>query len=153
MKKIIKTLLYFFLTIVCIYLIFAFYYGGFGKKISVYTSAGNNGKTLLFAHRGMYLYYPENSCEGIAGAKLHGFRASEVDIRRSADDRLIIFHDESCNRLLGLDKNVNTQTVAELKKYPIRLQNGQKSDAFISTVDELLGSEKEMVFYFDMKPK
>ncbi len=151
MKKTLKILLYFLLAVSCLYLGFVFFYGGFGKKAPVYTSVGKNEKTLLFAHRGMYLYYPENSMEGIDGAKAHGFRAAEVDIRRSADNHLIIFHDDSCQRILGVDKMVNALTLAELKKYPIRLQNGQKSTSFITSVDELLAAEKGMVFYFDMK--
>ena len=151
MKKIFKAFLYFLLAVICIYILFAFYYGGFGAKTLMYTSASKSGQTLLFAHRGIYKYYPENSRESIKGAKSHGFNAAEVDIRRSSDNQLIIFHDENCGRLLGQDKNVSSMTVAELKKYPIRLKDGQKSQSFILTVDELLATEKEMVFYFDMK--
>jgi len=152
MKKISKIFLYLLLVLVSAYLIFAFYFGGFGKKVPVVILANSTKKTLLFAHRAISLYYPENSLEGIEAAKLYGFKAVEVDIRRSADGQLIIFHDANAARLLGLNKEVNTLNLAELKKHPILSGAGKTSTAFIQTVDELLSAEKEsVVFYFDMK--
>jgi len=151
-KKYFKTLLYFLLALICVYLVFVFSFGGFGKKALVSTSAGKSDTALLFAHRGISLYYPENSREGAEGARLHGFRAVELDIRRSADDQNVVFHDENCLRMLGLDQEVDSLTMAELKKYPISLYSGKKSEAVVPTVDEFLSSAKEnMIFYFDMK--
>ena len=107
---------------------------------------------LLFAHRGISIYYPENSVEGAEGSRLHGFRAMEVDIRRSADNRIVVFHDENCRRVLGLDEEIDSLTSGEFKKHPILLYSGQTSNATVPTVDELLSSEKtNLVFYFDMK--
>ncbi len=151
-KKYLKALFYFFLVLVCAYLVCVFSFGGFGRKPSTFTSAGKNEKILFFAHRGISLYYPENSREGVEGARLHGFRAVELDIRRSADNQNVVFHDENCERLLGVDQEIDSLSVAELKKYPILLYSGKKSGAVVPTVDEFLTSEKEnMVFYFDMK--
>jgi len=151
-KKIIRIPFYFLLTSILLYFILVFCFGGLGKKTPVFTSAGNGDKPLLFAHRGISLYYPENSREGVVGAKLHGFKASEVDIRRSADDQQIIFHDENCERLLGINQEIDSLTLYDLKKHPIVLHNGLTSAAVAPTVDELLASQKgNMIFYFDMK--
>ena len=143
---------YIFLFLILAYFIFVFVYGGFGKKEPVFLSAGKKDKVLLFAHRGISLYYPENSIEGVQGARLHGFRASEVDIRRSADGQQIIFHDEDCARLLGVERQIDGFTVSELAQHPILYLNGTKSKAIVPTVSRLLDAEKEnMAFYFDMK--
>lgn len=150
--KKLRFVLYFLLTLLCAYLVFVFLFGGFGRKKPVYTYLGKSNKTLLFGHRGMSLYYPENSIEGANGAKMHGFRAIEADIRRSLDDQNVIFHDENCKRMLGIDQEIDSLSVADLKKYPLYLYSGKQSKAYVPTVEELLASQKgNMVFYFDMK--
>jgi len=150
-KKLLRFSLYFLLLVLGAYFILAFSFGGFGKKITVFTTAGKEGEILLFAHRGLPYYYPENSIEGLEGAKAHGFIAAELDIRRSANGTYLIFHDENCKRLLGLDAEIETLTIDTIKKYSL-LASGHKTSAFVPTVDEVLSTEKNsMVFYFDMK--
>jgi glycerophosphoryl diester phosphodiesterase len=73
-----------------------------------------------------YRIFPENSREAIALAKKKGFKGLEVDIRKSADGEFIVFHDENCSRLLGLNALVSDLTVAQIKKFRL-LVNGDTS--------------------------
>lgn len=105
----------------------------------------------LIAHRGISYYYPENSLQSIEASTQHGFHAVELDISRSADDSLIVFHDDNAQRLLGVDKNIACLKTTELKNYPI-IYHGSKSKSYVMTVRELLqAKKKDLRFYFDMK--
>ncbi len=49
--------------------------------------------TLVFAHRGASHAYPENTLAAFAGAVAMGSDGVELDVRRTADNQLIIHHD------------------------------------------------------------
>jgi glycerophosphoryl diester phosphodiesterase len=78
------------LTIIA-YAIFVILGGGFGVP---------NGKPgenlpLVFAHRGVSVYQVENSMEGYINSEAIGFHALEIDVRKTKDHRLVLFHDKS----------------------------------------------------------
>ncbi|PBQ34732.1 hypothetical protein CNR22_24135 [Sphingobacteriaceae bacterium] len=153
-KKPVKITAYILLCFTSLYFIFMFSYGGFGRKEAALDP--NNAvpdDKLLFAHRGIDLYYPE-SCElSIDKAKDAGFAALEIDIRRDKNGELIVFHDDFCDRLLGIKGEVDTMTYKDLKKYPL-LYREEKFDTnvYMITLRELLDKYSEdFLFYFDMK--
>lgn len=152
-KKYIKAFLFTILILVfSICVLFLFFFGGPGEKpLAVLGTKHKSDSILFFAHRGLSHYYPENSIEAIEESGKRGFHAAEVDIIKSFKDEFIVFHDEDGLRLLGVEKNIAAIDSNDLKNYPI-LFNEKKSDSYVSTVSQLLNSEKEhMVFYFDMK--
>jgi len=55
----------------------------------------------IIAHRGSSKLYPENSLAAFEHALKAGADGLEVDLRRSADDRLYCFHDQNLFRLTG----------------------------------------------------
>lgn len=153
-KRLLKGLAYTLLALIGIYLAFMFSYGGFGKKeagINSHNSAPED--KLLFAHRGIDLYYPE-SCElSIDMAKDAGFPALEIDIRRDKNGELIVFHDDFCERLLGVKGDVDTMSYSDLKKYPLLYREIKyDTNVYMITLRELLDKySKDFLFYFDMK--
>ena len=153
-KKALKITGYFLCGILIIYFTFIFAFGGYGKKDITFhmpVSADNEG--IFFAHRGVSLYYPENSLLSMQQAKDKGFLGVEIDIRKDKDGELIVFHDDFCDRLLGIKGRVDTMTSAEIKKYPL-LFNELKFDTnvYMMTVKELLDAYgDDFYFYFDMK--
>ncbi|MEO8211394.1 MAG: glycerophosphodiester phosphodiesterase family protein [bacterium] len=151
MSKLIKIVNIFLISTILIYLIFTFLFGGFGISHAKDLALARGDSMLLFAHRGILNYFPEHSMDGANEARQLGFNAIEIDIRKSADDEYVIFHDETAERLLGIKATVNTLNLSVLKKNPL-LFNNQKTLNYVFTVDEFLNSYKnDFVIYFDMK--
>ena len=50
---------------------------------------------LVIAHRGASVAYPENTLDAFAGAVAQGADGIELDVRRTADGRLAVSHDDT----------------------------------------------------------
>jgi glycerophosphoryl diester phosphodiesterase len=76
---------------------------------------------LVFGHRGAAGEAPENTLTGFAHAVRIGVRAFELDVRLSADGELVLSHDESLLRTVGVDGNVRDFSVDQLRALDARL--------------------------------
>jgi len=56
-------------------------------------------RPLLFAHRGLNRKYLENSMESFEAAFNAGVPGIELDVHLTADDKLVIFHDDTTSRI------------------------------------------------------
>ena len=54
---------------------------------------GDGGRTLVLAHRGAWDRAPQNSLEAVRRAAALGCDGVEIDVRRTADGRLVVVHD------------------------------------------------------------
>jgi glycerophosphoryl diester phosphodiesterase len=148
---ILKALLIAITAFVVAYLAFAFSLGGFGDKPLKSLFPDPADSTILFAHRGVVEKYPENSMESISKAKRLGFRAVEFDLRKSADDDFILFHDTDTERMFGSKRNINEISTSSIEDFPL-LQNGEPGNFFVPTLEEVLDQHSaDFIFYFDMK--
>ncbi len=89
----------------------------------------------LVAHRGLHDLangVPENSLLAFQKAVERG-HAIELDVRITADGKLIVFHDLELERMTGVPGQVDRWTLQDLKK--LRLKG---TDQTIPTVDEML---------------
>lgn len=69
-----------------------------------------------FAHRGLHGEgRAENSLSAFSAAVEAGF-GIELDVRLSKDGKLVVFHDDTLTRVVGIDKRVDSLTLDELKK-------------------------------------
>ncbi|MEG2540743.1 MAG: glycerophosphodiester phosphodiesterase family protein [Clostridia bacterium] len=85
------------------------------------------------AHRGLHTdKLPENSIGAFQNAIDNGLSV-EMDIHLSADNQLVVFHDDNLKRVCGVDKKVKDCTVSELKSYKLA-----GTDFTIPTFDEFL---------------
>lgn len=73
-------------------------------------------KTLRYAHRGLH-------GDGIAENSMSAFRAAveggfgiELDVRLSSDNVLVVFHDDTLDRVVGREGRVDAFTAAELSE-------------------------------------
>lgn len=89
---------------------------------------GRNG----FAHRGLHRWpeVPENTLVAFAAA-LELWAGIECDLRLTADDRLVVYHDADGVRLSGRDARIIDSTLAELSDWRVGTQS-------ILTLDQLL---------------
>src|SRR5437667_8480247 len=54
---------------------------------------------VIIVHRGASAFAPENTLEAYAAAINYGADGCEVDVRRTADGILVLFHDDMLDRL------------------------------------------------------
>ena len=67
------------------------------------------------AHRGLHSPgIPENSLAACREAIRHGYTV-ELDVRRTKDDLLVVFHDENLLRMTGQDRLVEESSFADLQ--------------------------------------
>jgi len=127
--------------------------GGFGKKPLNIMAMNDDNSPFLFAHRGISEYHPENSRESIEAAKLNGFKGLEIDIRKSSGNEFILFHDEDCSRLLGIDGKISDLSTAQIREHHL-IFNHTATGSSVITLKEMLDEYKDdFIFYFDMKLK
>lgn len=72
----------------------------------------------MFAHRGYHDIYhqiPENSLSAFKAALAHGY-GIELDLHLTLDGELIVFHDDTLERLCGRRGTVEEMTYKELKE-------------------------------------
>lgn len=85
-----------------------------------------------FAHRGLHRGsdFPENSLIAFAAA-LEAGAGIECDVRLTADDRILVFHDADARRMCGSPMRIGSSRLAELGR--LRLGDGP-----IPTLESLL---------------
>jgi glycerophosphoryl diester phosphodiesterase len=150
-KALLKILLILILILVIGYFAFAYIEGGFGKKSPVILPLKDPDAQVLFAHRGVVSKFPENSSEAIEEARKLKFPGLEIDIRKSADQEFILFHDGDANRLLGRDKTINAMPLNEIRQYYL-LKDGDTTRSKVITLKEMLDQyNDDFIYYFDMK--
>lgn len=78
----------------------------------------------IVAHRGIWRDAPENSLLGIQHAIDAGYEVVEIDIRRSADGGLFLLHDETLERMTGVDAAPENLSAQQLCSLALRNRNG-----------------------------
>ena len=71
-----------------------------------------------FAHRGLHKRdksVPENSLAAFERAASYGY-GIELDVQLSKDGEVVVFHDDTLNRVCGVDARVDQLTLEELQK-------------------------------------
>ena len=74
-----------------------------------------------FAHRGLYELdqsVPENSLPAFQRAVENGYGA-ELDVQRTKDGRIVVFHDDSMQRACGVNGAIRDFTYEELQVFPL----------------------------------
>ncbi len=123
--------------------------GGFGAKAN--TARLNKLPLAHFAHRAGDAVLPENTAEGVARCLDLGYDGVEIDIHATSDHVFVLLHDDSCQRMLGLNGTVDQHTYAELKDLPLR-NHTVPTDLHIARLDSVLSHYSDsLLFYLDIK--
>lgn len=75
-------------------------------------------KNRNFAHRGLHKRdrsVPENSIAAFERAARYGY-GMELDVQLSKDGEVVVFHDDTLNRVCGVNARVDEKTLAELRE-------------------------------------
>lgn len=103
-------------------------------------------RPLVMAHRGDPTAALENTLEAFAAAEKLGAECIELDVRITADDRLVVFHDATLARLAGRGERVEDLTRDQLLS--VRLGRGYA----MPTLDDVLGAIGDgMLFDIEIK--
>lgn len=97
--------------------------------------------TVPFAHRGLFVpsQAPENSLAAFRSALENSF-GMECDVHVTADDRVIVFHDDALDRLTHGTGNVSDKTWAELSS--LKLQETSERIPLLEDLLTLVGQQK-----------
>ena len=85
------------------------------------------GRPFFIAHRGCQSLAPENTVASFVCAARLGLDAIETDVRLSADGALVCVHDDTLNRMFGVDRRVSEMRLAELRGLTPANGSGLKS--------------------------
>ncbi|CBW26231.1 putative phosphodiesterase [Halobacteriovorax marinus SJ] len=91
--------------------------------------------TLMLGHRGAKGERPENTIDGITYALNLGLKAIEIDIHLSADNRLVVIHDDTVDRTTNASGAVAKMDSEQLRA--LDAGNGEKIP-FLEEVVDLL---------------
>lgn len=76
-----------------------------------------------YAHRGLHTKnIKENTIEAFEDAKRMGF-GIELDVHLTKDNKIVVFHDYTLERLLGIDKYISSIDSSDLVNYKLKETN------------------------------
>lgn len=109
-------------------------------------------KFINYAHRGASHYAPENTMMSFYLGIHMGANGIETDVHRSKDGVIMLFHDDSLERVTGQTGSIKDYTVEELKQFRV-----QKNDLFdrIPSFEDFLQhfSFRDITFAIELKQK
>lgn len=108
---------------------------------------------IVIAHRGDHTKAPENSLKAYQNAISEGVDFIEIDLRTTKDQKLVIMHDASVDRMTGMTGVINQMTASELNKLKIRDAKHPEWGSYpIPTFEEVLKLCKNKInIYLDFK--
>lgn len=112
---------------------------------------------MVASHRGYHLVLPENSLAALRAAAGAGADFVEIDVRETADEKLVLMHDSDVDRTTDGTGDVNTFTYEQL--HELSLDYAGPEDEYdpdihqIPTFEEALALARELgvALYVDQK--
>ena len=105
--------------------------------ISGSAEAQDKPVTLLAAHRGGSLLWPENSLLAFRNALALGADFIELDVHLSKDGEVVVIHDPTLERTTTGSGPVKDRTAAELKAVRLKDRTGTVTAETMPTLDEV----------------
>ncbi|MCF7861446.1 glycerophosphodiester phosphodiesterase [Candidatus Woesearchaeota archaeon] len=98
-------------------------------------------RPMIIGHRGAPDIYFQNTMESFDTAIKLGADMIEMDVHLSADNHVIVVHDNRLDELAGYKRQINKLTLKEIRK--IRLKDGSR----IPTLDDVFKRFKKRVLF------
>ena len=92
---------------------------------------------VTYAHRGASEYYPENTLSSFYAGVEMGANGIENDIQRTKDGVLVVFHDDTIDRVTDGSGKVSDYTYRELLRFTVKNEKYNRFDK-IMTFEEFL---------------
>ncbi|WP_292356085.1 glycerophosphodiester phosphodiesterase family protein [Mesorhizobium sp.] len=110
----------------------------------------------VVVHRGMWQAAPENSLLAIERAIVAGHDIVEIDVRETADGEYVLVHDDTLERMAGLDRRPETMSSRDLSSLRLRNRDGGEenvlTDEKLPTLADVLELTRNRIFiHIDVK--
>lgn len=118
-------------------------------------------RPLVVGHRGVPVLHQENTLAGFRRAVELGLDGIELDVRLTRDQRAVVFHDQSLERLTGERRSIYDMTWDELSRLRVRavVETGRRFMRYqreepISLLAEVLAEVgDDLAINIDVKPR
>ncbi|HEY0122663.1 MAG TPA: glycerophosphodiester phosphodiesterase family protein [Rhizobium sp.] len=112
----------------------------------------------IVVHRGDWRAAPENSLLAIERAISGGYDVVEIDVRRSSDGEFFLLHDDTLERMTGLDREPEALTLRQLSSLHLRNRDGgetnELTDEKLPSLNEVFDLTRDRIFiHLDIKHK
>lgn len=98
----------------------------------------NSDYVMVAAHRAGHNGHPENSLSAWQHAIETGVDVIETDVKVTKDSVVVLMHDGKINRTTNGTGNPEDYTLAELKKFRLKMPDGTVTDETIPTFEDAL---------------
>ena len=107
-------------------------------------------KFINYAHRGASECYPENTMSSFLKGVEMGANGIETDVQKTKDGALVLFHDDTLERVTGQTGSIQDYTYAELQQFSVK--KGERTDK-IPLFEDFLAefANKELSFAIELK--
>ena len=78
-----------------------------------------NREFINYAHRGASSYAPENTMSAFRLGLAMGANGIETDVQRTKDGILVLFHDDTLKRVIGVEGKIQDYTYEELLQFDV----------------------------------
>lgn len=102
-------------------------------------------RPLVIAHRGASAHATENTTDAVELARAQGADAVEIDVQLARCGSLVVFHDDSLERVAGVPGTVAGRSLAELRRLPL-VTGGR-----VATLDEIFEAAGELAVNVEIK--
>lgn len=103
----------------------------------------------IIPHRGGKGIFPENTITAFRESSKMGFNILELDIRSTIDSVLVVFHDSTLNRIMGMEGKISDLTIDQVNTFDIA--SGLWEDQKIPTLTKLFSQIKNVNFIIEIK--
>src|SRR5215475_12512632 len=83
------------------------------------TAFAQQRRIVVIAHRGEHLQHAENTMEAFQGAVAAGADFFELDVRTTADHRLVLMHDATVERMTGQKGDVAQMSFDAIRRLSV----------------------------------
>ena len=94
------------------------------------------------AHRGDYVFAPENSIQALNNAIHFGADIIETYVRLTKDGHIVIMHDYTVDRTTNSSGYVSNLTLEEIKQMRLKTNWGGATNYQVPTLEEYIQAEK-----------
>ena len=118
------------------------------SRFSTTLSNFHNAKAnyiLVAAHRSGHNGHPENSLSALKHAIEIGVDVTELDVKVTKDSVVVLMHDGKIDRTTNGKGNPENYTLAELKKFKLKMPDGTLTDETIPTFEDFLNLAKDKI--------
>ncbi|MEO5977082.1 MAG: glycerophosphodiester phosphodiesterase family protein [Chryseolinea sp.] len=125
----------------------------FVHVLTAYAQSNAEKGIVVIAHRGDHSAAPENTLKAFENAIMNGADYIEVDLRTTSDNKLVVLHDQTVDRVTNGHGEIKSMKFSEVRKLIVSdRSNPGHGQHKIPTFDEVLKLAKAKInIYLDFK--